>query len=32
MGLMVGIILNTQIAWARPPLIDKRRKMKEIEV
>jgi len=31
MGMMIGIVLNTQIAWARPPLIDKRRKMKEIE-
>jgi hypothetical protein len=28
---MIGIVLNTQIAWAQPPLIDKRRTMKEIE-
>lgn len=32
MGMTIGILLNTQIAWARPALVDKSRKMKEIEV
>ena len=32
MGMMIGILLNTQIAWARPALVDRTRKMKEIEV
>lgn len=31
MGLLVGIILNTQIAWSRPALTENRRAMKEIE-
>ena len=32
MAMLIGLILNTQIAWARPALNDNRRKMKEIDV
>jgi cell division protein FtsW len=32
MGMMIGVLLNTQIAWSRPALVEKSRKMKEIEV
>jgi cell division protein FtsW len=32
MAMLVGLLMNTQIAWSRPVLIDDLRKMKEIDI